>query len=323
MYVGHALLAFTLGGLAARGLGTRRPQALIVGAVAGGFAVVPDVDTAYTVFVVLEAGTIRVFPTPEYVWTTQSWLVHRALTHSLLVGTATSCLVGIAVTGLSSLGRNWSRGLLSLVAGAAGVGLLGLGFATNGWPGAATMALYLGGALGLAALAVRRDLSPRLTAGAAAIGLLSHPFGDVFMGRPPVFLYPLRTAPPVEALAIAADPTVNLVGLFLLELALAWSALVVFARLDGRPLLRHVEPRALLALGFAATALVIRPPTLDVAYHFAIGVLSTGLVLGFGPGLMRGTEADRSTTFAGFVTALAAVTLAVLAYLVAYLSLPP
>lgn len=323
MYVGHALLAFTLGALAADGLGIRRPRALLVGAFAGGFAVVPDVDTAYTVFVVLEAGPTQVFPTPEYVWTTESWLVHRALTHSLLVGTATACMIGLAGTGFSSPGRNWSRGLPSLLAGGVAAALLGLGFATDAWPGAAMMALYLGGALGLAAIAVRRDLPPRLIAGAAAIGLLSHPFGDVFMGRPPVFLYPLRTAPPVEALAIAADPTVNLVGLFLLELALAWSALVMVARLDGRPLLRQVEPRAFLALGFAATALVLRPPTLDVAYHFAIGVLSTGLVLGFGPGLVRGTGADRSTTFAGFVTALAAVTLAVLAYLAAYLSLGP
>lgn len=326
MYVGHALLAFALGAVLARRAGVGRSRALTVGALAGGFALLPDVDTAHTVLAVLAAGPEQLFPTPRHVWTADAWAVHRALTHSLLVGAVAS--VGAWAIGAAREGRGVAArpGVLLAVGAAAFGAILAVGLRTDGLAGLATAGLYVAGAVGLAWVASDRGVEPRWLGIAAAVGLLSHPFGDVFMGRPPAFLYPITGTPPVSTVAVAADPTVNLIALFLLEVTLAWAALWTVAAARGWRLRDAVEPRAVFALGFAGAALVIRPPTLQVAYHFAIGTLATGVVLGGLPGVLGGRlipgerRADRRTAV---VTGLAAVTLALLSYLVAYLVVGP
>lgn len=332
MYVGHSLLAFTLGALMTRAIGADRSRALLVGGAAAGFALVPDVDSAYTIFAVIKAGPTNVFPTTKYVWTAEAWIVHRSLTHSLLIGTAAT--VAVWLYGAVRTRRRWTatrptRGTPAAVVlvGILGI-LIGIGFATDGSLGIATTALYLVVALVIAELAIRRGATPIQTGSAAAVGLLTHPFGDVFMGRPPAFLYPLWTAPPIEKVTVATDPTVNLVALFGIELFLAWSALWVATQLTGRSLTVHLETRAALALVFAGAAFVIRPPTLDVAYHFALGTLATGVVLGVAPDIVGSSIETRSNAgwesyLTGVTTGLAAVSLAVVSYLVVYLVLSP
>lgn len=326
MYVGHSLLAFALGALLARRVGVSRSRVLTIGALAAGFALLPDVDTANTVVAVVQAGPSNLFPTPRYVWTAEAWRVHRALTHSIVVG-------AVATAGVSALGFAHQRRddpgrrtiLLGIGAMAFG-GILAAGLWTDGLAGLAIAGLYVAGAAAMAWVATRRRVPPRWIGVAAAVGLLTHPFGDVFMGRPPAFLYPLTTTPPISKVAVAADPTVNLVVLFLLEVGLAWAALWTVSSARGWRIRDAVEPRAVLALGFAGSALVIRPPTLEVAYHFAAGALSTGLVVGVLPGVLRGRMVPgdgRLDPRAGVATGLAAVTLALLAYLVAYLSIGP
>lgn len=345
MYVGHALLGFVLGALVADRAGVRRSRVLAVGLLAAGFAVLPDVDAAHTAYAVIEAGPRTLFPTPEHVWTAEAWRVHRALTHSLLVGAVASVGVGLLGAGLARSGPpgNRPRGpgpldhrggrrtgarvaaVAALAVAAAAFGaVLAVGVATDGLAGAATAGLYVAGAVGLAWWAVRRGISARWVGASAAIGLLTHPFGDLFMGRPPAFLYPMSSTPPVPKLAVAADPTVNLVALFGVELALGWAAVWTVARHRGWRLRDAVEPRAVLALGFGGAALVIRPPTLQVAYHFAAGTIAAGFVLGVVPGVVRGRRSPgsrRGSYRAGLVTGLAAVTLAATAYLLAYLAL--
>lgn len=326
MYVGHSLLAFALGALLARRAGVGRSPALTIGALAGGFALLPDVDTAHTVLAVLAAGPDQVFPTPRHVWTAEAWRVHRSLTHSLPIGAVAS--VGAWALGSALDGRgDLRRSLVPVVAGAAAFwGILAVGLRTDGQAGLATAGLYVVGAMGFALVAHTRGVAPRWLGVAAAVGLLSHPFGDLFMGRPPAFLYPLVRTPLIPKVAVAADPTVNLVALFLLEVALAWAALWTLASARGWRLRAAVDPRAVLALGFAGAALFIRPPTLQVAYHFAVGALSTGVVLGVLPGVLRGRvlpDGRGSDRRAGVVTGLAAVTLALLSYLVAYLVVGP
>ena len=331
MYVGHSLLAFALGAFIARRAGVRRSLVLPIGLLAAGFAVLPDVDTTYTVYAVLRAGPENLFPTPQYVWTAEAWRVHRALTHSLLVG-------GVASLGAGALGfaierhRDPSGGQASnpAVVAAAAVGLvafggiLAAGLSTDGAAGLATAGLYVAGGLLLVAVAIRRGVPARWLGGAAAVGLLTHPFGDLFMGRPPAFLYPLSTTPPIAKVAVAPDPTVNLVALFGLELALAWAAVRTVATHRGWRIGEAVEPQALVALGFAGAVLVIQPPTLQVAYHFALGTIATGLLLGVVPGVVRGRASaggDRVDYRTGVVTGLSAVSLAVVAYLLAYLTI--
>lgn len=316
MYVGHALLGFVLAAWVARWLGVARDRALLVGLVGGAFAVVPDLDAARTVIAVIEAGPSNVFPTTEHVWT-ESWVVHRSLTHSLLTA-AVAVALAVALADARRRRREGSVvGPPALVAAGAGALLLGTGALADGAVGAGTMAVYVAGLVAASALAARWRLAPRLVGVAAAVALVSHPFGDVFMGRPPAFLYPLVERASLETVVVASDPTVNLVALFGIELGLAWLVAWTWASCRGVRLRDRVDRTAALGAGFAASALVIRPPTLDVAYHWALGTLATGAVVGFGPRVAT-TRSRRAAVVRGEATALAAVTAAVASYLVAY-----
>lgn len=322
MYVGHALLAFVISSLFARRLGVDRHRTLSIGLVAGAFAVVPDVDSAYTFYTVIEAGPQNVFPTTRYVWTAEGWIVHRAMTHSLLVGAAAAVAVlGFAVS-LDHYARSrvGYRSVLALGFGiAVAAGLLAGAYVTDASLGVATMSLYTGGVALFTVASHRQGVPPRWIGAAAGIGLLSHPFGDVFMGRPPAFFYPLSAEPTVAKMAVAADPTLNLLILYAIELGLGWTALGIGFGLLDRPLRFHVEPIAGLGLAFGATVLIISPPTLEVAYHFTLGTITTGVVLGAIPAVSGVTGgADRRLT--ALATGLAAITLALLGYLVAYIA---
>ncbi|WP_267639763.1 metal-dependent hydrolase [Haloarchaeobius amylolyticus] len=321
MYIGHGLLAFALGGALGRHLDLSRSRALALAFVAGAFGMVPDVDLAYTVYVVVKAGPQNVFPTTEYVWAEAgSWAVHRKLTHSLVVGA-----LGVAVVGsLAAALRDDAHPALAFGGlGATLAALFAVVLSSHELIGLMTLSLYVLAAAGITVWAVRRDLATRLVAAAAAVGLLSHPFGDVFMGTPPSFLYPLSAIGPAEKLAIAPDPTVNLVSLFALEVGLAWAAIWTAMGLTERRLLSYVTPRAVLGGGFAAAALVIPPPTLDLAYHFALGTIGVGVAVGAMPSLVVARGYDRETVLQGLGTSLATVTFAITGYLVAYVVLTP
>lgn len=325
MYVGHALLAFVAAAVVAGHGAPGRSQALTVGLLAACFAVLPDVDAVHTLYAVVQARPEAVFPTPANVWTPEAWQMHRALTHSLVVGGVTS--VGAGALALAARWRPDARAgslVAAFVATCAFAGVLVTGATTDGLAGLGTAVLYVVGAAALVTWAVRRHVTPGWTWASAAIGLLTHPFGDLFMGRPPAVLYPLTAVPPLPKLALAPEPTVNLVGLFGLEVALAWGALATVASVRGWRLRDALAPRAGLAVGFAGAALVIQPPTLRIAYHFALGTIGTGLVLGVAAPAVRGRLGPgdvRIRRRTGVVTSLAAVSLALVAYLLAYLAL--
>ncbi|WP_439026600.1 metal-dependent hydrolase [Haloarchaeobius sp. DT45] len=321
MYIGHGLLGFALGGILGLRLGTSRSRALTMALLAGAFGMVPDVDLAYTVYVVVKAGPQNVFPTTEYVWAEAgSWAVHRKLTHSLVVG----CL-GVAVVSCIAAGaRDDVHPAIAFGGlGAALTALFGIVLSSHELIGLLTLSLYVLASVGLTLWAVRRELPTPLVGAAAAIGLLTHPFGDVFMGTPPAFLYPLATVGPAEKIALAPDPTVNLVTLFALEVVLAWAAIWTAMELTSRRLRSYVTARSVLGAGFAASALVIPPPTLDLAYHFALGTIGLGVAVGVMPSLVVTGGYDRETVLQGLGTSLATVTFAITGYLVAYVVLTP
>lgn len=320
MYLGHALLAFTLVAFVAHGVGLKRTRAIGIGVLAGAFAFVPDIDTVYTAYVVIQAGPEQLFPTPKYVWTDESWVVHRALTHSLLVGATATGAVWLSAASARRLKyATWTRLGFGIASSGILGGLIWLGFSLDGWPGVATITLYLVFAGVLTGVALRYPFDPNHIAGAAAVGLLTHPFGDVFMGRPPIFIYPVGREPIFETVTLAPDATINLVGLVLLEVFLAWCAVWVLSRIQGWPIRTRIDPLALVGLGFALAVPVIRPPTLEVAYHFMFATIATGVVVGVGARFTRRGSQQSLGDF--LITALAAVTLATLAYLGVYLVL--
>jgi membrane-bound metal-dependent hydrolase YbcI (DUF457 family) len=330
MFVGHALLAFALVATGASRLGYESRRALTVGVLAGAFAAAPDVDMAYALVGIASASGSGPLGLASSFWST-STLVHRAVTHSLVVSVPLSVAAAAWVRG--GVGRPAAVGLC--------VGLVAVAGVVSGALGGAVTALFAVACLAVAALAGREGVSPRATLAVALVGFWSHPFGDVFTGEPPAFLYPFDVTLLTHRVALSADPTLHLLGAFVVELAAIWLGVLVALRLAG--VRATVAPRATLGAGYAASILVVPAPTLDLSYPFVFSVLAVGAVallpmvrterVDAGRGGLRvgrfgtaklpapgGLSVDvrRPTATTATLTALSTVTVAWAAYTLAY-----
>lgn len=334
MFLGHALLGFALAGGFAILAGWDRERAIALSVVAAAFATAPDIDMVYALVGVPSAllNASGAIPVAESFWETGN-LIHRAVTHSLVVA------VGVAVaTGLWCLSRDdpdstdrtgsgiVRRPVPGIIAVAILVTLIGVVAAAGGPLAGVITALFALTAVAIAEGAVRRTpLDPLSIVGAALVGMGSHPFGDLLTGEPPALLYPLDIVVVADRVVLHADPTLHLLGAFGVELAAIWLGVAVFLRLHRVSPRVVLSPRATLGAGYAAGALVIPAPTLEVSYPFVFSVLAVGL-LGLIPRLRLVPAGTRprielpSGTVA-VVTGLAAVTVAWAAYGVAYLVL--
>lgn len=304
MFVGHAFVAFALGATVSARLGLTRYRALQFGLVAGAFAVVPDVDILYAVFGMLQADPGGVWAATAAFWDS-SRAVHRAMTHSLVL--AAPAAIGFAL----AAGRRRVR----LTAALPLAGLVALGWLLEGALAAAMLLLFAGAGVAVARLASREGLAPRSVLAAAVVGLGTHPFGDLFTGSPPPLFYPIGTGMFGERVALLADPTLNLLAVFGLELATIWVGVFVAARLVGWSPLGAIDPRAGVGVLYGAAAFVLPAPTLETSYHFVFSVLAVGSV---GAAPLAG-RLDRRQLAPAAVTALTAVTLAGAAFTAVYL----
>lgn len=307
VFVGHGLLAFAVVASVAALYGWNPRRATAIGLVAAAFATLPDVDVVYPLFavtldlysVVLGEGAFW-----EYVSTT-----HRTVTHSVVIG-------AVAAGGIALWTRRERSAGSKLVGAGVLVGLpLGVGL-LDGVLSAVVMGAFVLGGLAIVLVAEFGAFEPRHIAATAALGLVVHPFGDLFTIPAPELLYPF--ADPVEFayVSLHADPTLHLLSAFFLELGIIWLAVAVHARLHGWSLLPAIRPRAALGAGYAGAVFVLPAPSLAVPTPFVLSVLAVGfLAIPFRPG------ADLPRTWQVPVTALAAVTAAGLAYTVAYLVL--
>lgn len=307
MFVGHGAAAFALVGAAALSLGADRRQALRVAVVAGLFATAPDVDILYGPFGLLN-GVSGVFDATDAFWSAGN-VVHRGPTHSMVLGLVTAVAVG--VWGRSIGRRVLSAGLLS--------GVVVVGTAYSGSLAGAVTVLFALSALALGVLARRYGVSSRAVFASAAVGLLSHPLGDLLTGEPPALLYPLDVTLVAERVTLSSDATLHLLGAFGVELAIIWLAVGVHARLTERRLPRLIDRTAGLGVAYAGAAVLLPAPTLDTSYHFVFTVLGFGALCATQRELL--TRRLRAFDwFRGVATGLAAVTVAVVGYLVVYLA---
>jgi membrane-bound metal-dependent hydrolase YbcI (DUF457 family) len=318
MFVGHGLLAFAVVAGLAHLRGWPRERALTVGLLAGAFATLPDVDIVYApVALLLSADPGGPLATAQAFWAAGN-LIHRAVTHSLVVGP----LVALGAWAVSAADRRLRT--------AGGAGLLALpvvALGVSGPLGSAVTTVFVAGATLLAFAGRRYGLDPSAIGAAALVGLVSHPFGDLFTGEPPAMLYPLSTAPSVERVALSADPTLHLLGALGVELSTAWLALFVYlvvrhgpARPSAFPgtLRGVVAGRAGLGAGYAVFVFLLPAPTLDVSYHFVFPLLGLGLVLALPT--PRGLGDVTARPIRAAATGLAAVTVATLAYTLVYVT---
>ncbi|USZ68060.1 metal-dependent hydrolase [Halorussus salilacus] len=304
MMVGHAMVAFALATAAA----SRRwsPQrALSFGVVAAAFATVPDVDMAYAGVGLAQAGVGGVWELTSAFWGS-STLVHRAVTHSLVVG-------AVAAVAFAATASDRAR----VAAVPLGAALVGAAFVESGPLGAAIMGLFVLAGVGVAVVAAgTTDLGPRELLVAALVGLLSHPFGDVLTGEPPGFFYPFDLLAFDSRVVLLGDPTLNLLAVFGVELATIWVAGYVYLRANDERLLAHVDARAAVGAAYAIAALALPAPTMEVSYHFVFSILSVGIV-GVAPQLHPSRSvlsAEWDETITWVLTGLGAVSIAALAY---------
>lgn len=301
MFVGHGMVAFALVASAASLRGWSSDRVLLVGLVAGLFGTLPDVDMLYAVVGVL-GRTEGVFPGAEAFWSTAK-VVHRSVTHSLLIGT-------VAGVGFGAWGRPRYRWPV-LVA----FGLVAVAVGTVAGPIAvAVLGVFLAGGIGIVKLARAMGLGSRPILGSALVGLLTHPFGDLLTGTPPSMLFPFESTLLAQRIALHSDPTLHLLGAFFIELATIWLALLVLTRVRGWRLRPAVRPHAGLGVGYAAAVFAIPAPTLEFSWPFVLSVLGVGLI-----GVPVGLRSETGGRTRVLLTALTAVTLAALAYTGAYL----
>lgn len=317
MFVGHGLVALAVVTGVFDQLGYPRRDALVVGLVAAGFGTLPDVDVFYPfVAAVFHSGALSAMPGTFWGLSTA---IHRSVTHSVVVGLWTTA----GVTLWAYRGSRWTWSITDrrvTPSRLAAVGTFAVLVGTAAHIGdvlsAATLAVMSLGAIGLTVLAVREGVGSRNIAFAALFGLASHPLGDLLTGQPPRLLYPIDVVLFESRVVLHADPTLHLVGAFLVELGAIWVAVAVLARLFDRRLRVHVHPQALAGVAFALVVLAIPPPTLDAATNFVFGAIAVGVV-GIPGGAVRDPFA-RDHRWDAVCTSLAAVTLAVASYGAAY-----
>jgi len=324
MFIGHGLVAFALVTLLGHSLGWSRERALRLGALAAVFATAPDIDMLYAPAGLL-GGVSGAFEAADAFWQTGN-VVHRTVTHSLVVGAIAAVALGLLAAGYRA--TDATHRLAGTVLGAGLVaGLVAVTVAVTGGLAGIIMALFVLAGAGVAAVATRRGISPRLVGATALVGFCSHPFGDLFTGAPPAMFYPLDVTLFAERVALSADPTFHLLGAFAVELATFWLAAVVLLRLYDRQFREFVHPRAVVGAGYAAAALALPAPTLSASSHFVFTILPVASV-----GFVQGKAlAARSRARLPWVrprlsdwptalgTGLTAVTIAAVCYTLVYL----
>lgn len=304
--VGHAALAFAIGAWLADWAGFDVETALVAGVAAGGFAIVPDADMGYAIVGPATAGTLDPTVLQERFWDA-GLVVHRGMTHSLVIGFLSAVAFGLCA-------RQGLWRLLGAVSLAAGVLLTGV---FVGPLQAGVMASFVGAGVAVTLLAVYAGLSARTVFGGALVGLLSHPFGDLFTGTAPTLLYPFDIRLLPVRVTLSSDPTIHLIGAFALELATIWLAILVYSRLKGLPVAERVHPGAAMGAVYAGVVFFLPPPTLDVSYHFVYSVLAVSAI-GLLSDLPLPDMQSPRCRHAVFLTGLTAMSVALVSYTVAY-----
>ncbi len=320
MFIGHALLAFALVAGAAAVLDFDRP--LMVGGVAGAFAAVPDADMAYALVGLVGTGTAQpegMLELASAFWSAGN-VVHRSVTHSIVLAPVVAAAVGMWVVARRSLlgGVRHTASLAVTIFVVAT--LIVIATVVSGLLAGAVTLAFVTAALVVAELVARRTpLRPVTVSWLALVGLTTHPFGDLFTGEPPRLLYPLNIRVFFERVTLHPDSTLHLLGAFGLELAAIWAGVLVWLRLTGRPLRPRLDPRGMAGVGYASLVVLIPAPTLEVSYPFVFTVLAVGLI-GFMPWIRRANDTGPAVPEIerGVVTGLLAVTVAVVAYAIAY-----
>lgn len=306
MIVGHAALGFLLVASLAVLVDHDRPVAL--GLVAAAAAMAPDVDIVAGLLGL--AGATLTLGGVSDSFAAGADLAHRGITHTLVAALLAGA-VAYAASGRGDRRRRLASALACI-------------FVLLWLQPTAVVALvlvtFVAVCLGITHVATRH--AP-LTAGELGatvfLGVLTHPFGDVVAGDPPMVFYPLSAAPLLDAFTpLTATNLDHTVLLLSLELALVWASILLAAVLTDR----SVRPVVGLAGGTGAVVAATAVQISSLAYYElagfvggVIGVVALASLLLHGrlsppvpvttSGVRAGVDAIAAVTLLVWVMALA------------------
>lgn len=266
MIAGHAALSFLVASLAAYYIGKNPDQCIKIGIFAGVFAVLPDLDIVFAAGEVLKVFTSGLGGFIESFWDV-SGSFHRGVTHSVIT------LFFSTVFFVFYRDRKNKLRLAAITVFFSSV--YGLFYA--GAEAAVVLAVFMTSGMKLSSYSVR-FLSRKEFMLSATSGLMIHPFGDIFTGTPPDFLFPLNFTLIESRVVLNQDPVLNLLSILLLELLLVFLAVLsaIFLREDG--IRGHMSYSPLVGLLYAPLYFVLPEPTLSSPYIFVFVAVGLGLL---------------------------------------------
>lgn len=266
MIIGHGPLAFALVALVLLVTTSfSKRKILYLAAIAGIASILPDVDVLFPLISLLSVDTLSITVLTEQFWAV-SGERHRLATHSLIVfGTAT--LIAYAQMYIKPTYQKYSIALSSIL-----IFILPLALPVQLLFGTTLVTVY-----------TLTKYKPKTTkihepALAFAFGAFLHPFGDMFTGTPPAFLYPFTDILQLSRWTIA-DPTLHFILIFTLEIGSLIAALSLIAHLTDFDILTYTDVRpkphqTLVSAIALATALFVigtnTTPTVDSATTFVL-----------------------------------------------------
>lgn len=265
MIVGHFFLAFSAVSLIAYYVGRQSEEALILGLAAGLFALIPDIDILYAFTEIAELAS------GFYGFTDSFWdasqQTHRGFTHSLLTG-----LLAVSMFSIHYLTkRKYLAGIFLSI-------MTGLSYFLEGSVNAAVVFVFM-----LAGFIIterfKQEISFKDFVTVSAFGIMSHPFGDIFTGTPPDFLYPLSLTFIEERIILFPEPSLNFLAVFGLELLFIWLGILSYVVIHEKNLREELSLVSATGFLFGVTSFLITSPSLSSSYGFVSSIIGfSGIV---------------------------------------------
>jgi hypothetical protein len=133
-------------------------------------------------------------------------------------------------------------------------------------------------------------------------------------GTPPDFFHPLNISLLSDKLVLFSDSVLNLLAVLGIEVILGWAAILTYAKLKDREILKSMNKISGLGVLFVFSAPYINSPTLSSAYQFVFSLIVISLA---GTAIME-RRYTRERFFLS-VNFLAIFSLGALSYLLFYL----
>lgn len=305
MIVGHAALGFLIAALAAYYMDIDPDKCLAIGLFAAAFAALPDIDLVFA-----SGEILTIFSSGGEGFIDSFWAAsesfHRGITHTLLA----LILSAGAFTFYRSRGTELAASIVLLSTA--------FGLVVGGYLSAMIMAVFSLAGVFITHLSVDY-LERKEFMLAAFLGLVTHPFGDIFTGVPPDFMFPLGLKLLESRIVLNQDPVLNLLSVLLLELFVLFTAVLTAIMLKEDDLRGHITPAPLIGVFYIPMYFFVPEPTLSSAYVFVFLTVTLGFMANFLAHRLNGADTEGHIVNMHSLNFVLTVILASFSYTVVYL----